>query len=432
MATSDRLEQMVGDLVQIVETAKAVPMSASCVINRAEVLEILHELAAGVSEELAESRRLVAEREEVIAQARRDAADHIEAARRERGSMLSGTEVGREAERIRGAALEEARRIREDADNYVDDKLANFEVVLTKTLSAVGRGRAKMVGKDPMSELGEHIAEQDAVEAATRPEYDFSERDEVPTGYQRDAGGRGEYNTGEYPKYTEEGYENQRDGYQQEPSYQPQEQPSYQEAPVYQADAYGQQQADAYGQQQPDAYGQQQPDAYGQQQPDAYGQQQPETYGQQPDPYGQGEYNTGEYGLPEPELSHEFAAADMSGVFQRPDFSQDYPPQEYQQPEYQQQPAQVAVGYGYDQENGYAANYNDPASVPYPVQPYGAQYGGQPEYHNGEYQQYPQHEDPYAAQQAQPSHQQNPEASGFFDTGMIDVRQFRDDPYQQH
>ena len=59
MATSDRLEQMVGDLVQIVESAKAVPMSASCVINRAEVLEVLHELAEGVAQELAESRRLI-------------------------------------------------------------------------------------------------------------------------------------------------------------------------------------------------------------------------------------------------------------------------------------------------------------------------------------------------------------------------------------
>ena len=392
MATSDRLEQMVGDLVQIVETAKAVPMSASCVINRAEVLEILHELAAGVSEELAESRRLVAERDEVIAQARRDAAEHIEAARRERGSMLSGTEMGREAERIRGNALEEARRIREDADNYVDDKLANFEVVLTKTLQAVGRGRAKMIGRDPMAELGEHMAEQDAVEAATRPEYDFDERDEVPTGgYQREAA----YNTGEYPKYTDEAYEAQQNGYQQEPSFQPQE-PAYQE-PSYQEGAYADQ--------------------------PAY----PEpAYAQQGAGYGQNEYGHSEYGLPEPELSHEFAAADMSGVFQRPDFSQDYPPQEYQ---HQQQPAQVAVGYGYDTENGYAANYNDPASVPYPVQPYGSQYEQRPEYHSGEYPAYQQHEQQYAQQ---PSHQQHPEASGFFDTGMIDVRQYRDDPYQQH
>jgi len=120
----------------------------------------------------------------------------------------------------------------------------------------------------------------------------------------------------------------------------------------------------------------------------------------------------------------------MSGVFQRPDFSQDYPPQEYQQP------APVAVGYGYEDQSAY--NYADPSAVPYPVQPYGAQYGQQ-EYHSGEYPAY-QQEDPYAQQGQQgqhPSHQPHPgqqaqpEASGFFDTGMIDVRQFRDDPYQR-
>ena len=376
MATSDRLEQMVGDLVQIVETAKAVPMSASCVINRAEVLEILHELAAGVSEELAESRRLVAERDDVIAQARRDAAEHIEAARRERGSMLSGTEMGREAERIRGAALEEARRIRDEADNYVDDKLANFEVVLTKTLQAVGRGRAKMAGRDPMEELGMHVAEQDAADAAIRPDYEYDERDDhVGGGYQHEAPGRGDYNTGEYPQYSDEAYEAQQGGYQAEEA-------AYQPEPVYQDAGAGYQADNGYG----------------------------------------------DYALPEPELSREFAAADMSGVFQRPDFSQDYPPQEYQQ-----QPAPVAVGYNYEEQNGYAANYADPAAVPYPVQPYGAQYGQQ-EYGSGEYQAYQQPEDPYAQQahQAHPGHQaQPPEASGFFDTGMIDVRQYRDDPYQQ-
>jgi hypothetical protein len=74
--------------------------------------------------------------------------------------------------------------------------------------------------------------------------------------------------------------------------------------------------------------------------------------------------------------------------------------------------------------------------VPYPVQPYGAQYGQQQEYHTGEYPSY-QQEDPYAQQGQHPSHQTHPgqqaqpEASGFFDTGMIDVRQFRDDPYQR-
>lgn len=349
MDTSDRLERMVEDLVQLVETAKSVPMSASCVISRPEVLDMLHQLRADLAEELEESRRLTTERDEVIAQARRDAQEHIEQARRERGSMLSGTEMGREAERIRNEALREAQRIREDADAYVDDKLANFEVVLSKTLQAVGRGRAKMGGRDPMDDLGQHIAEQDAVSAANRADYDYDERDHAPV---------------DEDPYARGGY--------REPAAQAE----------YAQDPYAE-----------------------------LGQQDP-------------------YALPEPDLSHEFSAADMSGIFQRPDFSQPMP-----------QPVGHGASYNYDADPGSYGGYAD-AGVgqhqSYPIEPYGAAYGTQPEYHTGEYQ--PTYaEDPLYGQQppALPHQQQHqPEyqaqdMSGFFDTGAIDVRQFRDDPYQR-
>jgi hypothetical protein len=411
---SDRLEQMVGDLVQIVETAKSVPMSASCVINRAEVLEILAQLRVDLGEELEESRRLTAERDEVIAQARRDAQEHIEQARRERGSMLSGTEMGREAERIRNEALREAGRIREDADAYVDDKLANFEVVLTKTLQAVGRGRAKMGGRDAMDDLGQHVAEQDAVTAASRADYEFDERDhELPPArgeaaepfagagggrYQREAASRIEYHTGEYPVYTEEGYAavepagyQQPDSYQEQPAYEPQQpayepQPSYEQQPAYEA------------------------------QP-AY----------EPQPAYASHQSQSDYGLPEPDLSREFSQADMSGIFQRPDYSQVAPQPVHAAYGYETEPGQynpAPAGYEYDPQQAQA----------YPVQPYGSQYAAQPEYHTGEYPVYD--ENGYPVQQAQqPQAQQDPQqgqdATGFFDTGMIDVRQFRDDPYQR-
>ena len=396
MDASDRLEQMLEDLVQIVETAKAVPMSASCVINRSEVLEILHQVRADLAEELEESRRLMAEREDVIAQARRDAQRHIEEARRERGTMLSGTEMGREAERIRSEALREASRIREDADAYVDDRLANFEVVLTKTLQAVGRGRAKLGGRDPMDELGQHVAEQDAVDAANRADYDFNERDhrdlaetEFSTSrsgsgrrgtgeYQREPERQPEYGTGEFPQYTDEGYEAQQPVYQ-EPAYQ---EPAYQEAAYQEAGYQEVQYQDGAGYQE-----------------DAYA---AAAVGGYADPH------TGY--LQEPDLSHEYAQAEMSGVFQRPDFSQ---------------VGATQGGYGYEQVPATQyAGYGDQ----YPVQAYGAQYGQPGAEYGGEYGGYQTGEE---QQQHYQQQQAGAESSGFFDTGMIDVRQFRDDPYQR-
>lgn len=398
MDASDRLERTVDDLIQIVGTAKSVPMSASAVINRADVLDLLHALRADVVEELEESRRLTAERDEVIAQARRDAEDHIAEARRERGSMLSGTEMGREAERIRKEALHEARRIREDADHYVDDKLANFEVVLTKTLQAVGRGRAKMGGRDPMDDLGQHVAEQDAVSAASRADYEYDERDHAPSSDYRDE------------------YEQQR----QDP---------YREQAPSPADVY--QELDQ-------------------------GQDSGQSYGHDP------------YTLPEPDISRELVSADMSGIFPRPDFSQpeyaqqnlgyapepeyaradygqsQYAQQEYGQSEYVQAaaaqlPAAQPAYDGYPDSNGYGGGYGEPQHQAYPLEPYGSAYQQQSDYQVGEYQAYP--EEPQYAQQPpalpgqhlpqQPQHPAQGEATGFFDTGVIDVQQFRDDPYRR-
>ena len=53
--------------------------------------------------------------------------------------------------------MREAYAIRQEVDDYVDQKLANFEVVLNKTLSAVHRGREKLRGRQELDELGDHV-----------------------------------------------------------------------------------------------------------------------------------------------------------------------------------------------------------------------------------------------------------------------------------
>jgi hypothetical protein len=43
--------------------------------------------------------------------------------------------------------------MRLEVEDYVDAKLANFEIVLTKTLSAVERGRQKLSGRHELEAL---------------------------------------------------------------------------------------------------------------------------------------------------------------------------------------------------------------------------------------------------------------------------------------
>jgi hypothetical protein len=146
------------EVVSVVENARSMPMSASCVINRGEVLALLEEIRELLPEEFRHAQLLLADREAVVDEGRREAQRIIDRAEQERLELTAETEVVSEAQRqaqlVRSAALEEASTMRREVDDYVDTKLANFEVVLEKTLGAVRRGRDKLSGRTLGEDLG--------------------------------------------------------------------------------------------------------------------------------------------------------------------------------------------------------------------------------------------------------------------------------------
>ncbi|MFF8833655.1 ATP synthase F0 subunit B [Streptomyces sp. NPDC015131] len=169
MDVHKKLDEIVGT----VASARSMPMSASCVVNRAELLAMLDELRQALPGSLAQAQELIGGREQLVEQARQEAERIIEAAHAERGSLISDTQVARrsqeEADRILAEARREADEIRAEADDYVDSKLANFEVVLTKTIGSVDRGREKLLGRGPgLDEQG--YADEDAPEYTADPQ----------------------------------------------------------------------------------------------------------------------------------------------------------------------------------------------------------------------------------------------------------------------
>ncbi|MFD4014412.1 cell division initiation protein [Streptomyces albidoflavus] len=152
------VQKKLDEIVDTVGSARSMPMSASCVINRAELLALLEEVREALPGSLAQAQELIGDREQMVEQARQEAERIIQSAHAERGSLVSGTAVAQrsqdEADRILAEARAEAEEIRAQADDYVDSKLANFEVVLTKTIGSVGRGREKLLGADPTADDG--------------------------------------------------------------------------------------------------------------------------------------------------------------------------------------------------------------------------------------------------------------------------------------
>ncbi|MER6673580.1 cell division initiation protein [Streptomyces sp. NPDC000983] len=167
------VQKKLDEIVSAVSGARSMPMSASCVVNRAELLSLLDEVRQALPGSLAQAQELIGDREHMVEQARQEAERIIQGAHAERGSLISDTEVARrsraEADRILSEAQKEAEDVRAEADDYVDSKLANFEVVLTKTLGSVGRGREKLLGTGPgLDEQG--YEDEDAPERSHDPE----------------------------------------------------------------------------------------------------------------------------------------------------------------------------------------------------------------------------------------------------------------------
>ncbi|MEE4490697.1 cell division initiation protein [Streptomyces sp. BE230] len=145
------VQKKLDEIVEAVGNARSMPMSASCVVNRADLLSMLEEVREALPGSLAQAAEVIGGHEQLVEQARQEAGRIIETAHAERGSLISGTEIARqsqaEADRILGEARKDAEEVRAEADEYVDSKLANFEVVLTKTIGSVDRGREKLLGR---------------------------------------------------------------------------------------------------------------------------------------------------------------------------------------------------------------------------------------------------------------------------------------------
>lgn len=141
-------EQLVRRVIDIIATARTIPLSASPMINRDEVIELLEEALARLPDELRQARWMLKEREEFIAKTRREADDVLDAARAQAERMVQRTDVVKAAEmrarQIVDAAEADSRRMRHETEDFCDQRLASFEIVLDKVMRAVQVGRERL------------------------------------------------------------------------------------------------------------------------------------------------------------------------------------------------------------------------------------------------------------------------------------------------
>lgn len=148
--SADELMNRVADMI---ESARPMPLSSSVMVNKEEVLDLVQRAIDNLPEELREARWLLKEREEFLAKMRVDGDEILDAARARSERMVQRTEVVKAADhrarRILEDAEAESRRMRRECEDFCDQKLASFEIVLERTLKLVASGRDKLQSTSP-------------------------------------------------------------------------------------------------------------------------------------------------------------------------------------------------------------------------------------------------------------------------------------------
>jgi cell division septum initiation protein DivIVA len=151
----DRIEE----LQVLIEEAKSVPLSSSAVINRDEMLELLVQLKERVPDEIRQARWMTRDRDDLLARAHKEAERIVSEARSQRDRLVADTEIvhaaHKEGDRIVDEAKDRATKLRVEAEDYVDQRLAAFEIWLNKTSKAVAKGRAQLQGTGAGAPEGE-------------------------------------------------------------------------------------------------------------------------------------------------------------------------------------------------------------------------------------------------------------------------------------
>ncbi|HEY7047168.1 MAG TPA: hypothetical protein VH373_08110 [Jatrophihabitantaceae bacterium] len=190
-----RVDELIAELVELVETARTVPMSGSCVVPRERTLDLLDDLRESIPAELVEARQVLARREALLAEANeihRQAAEQagadaealLAAARQEASELVADAEVqahqtveagqaehaelvsasrvhqtaSEHADRVRAAAeeYEAARRaqadqyaaaLRTDAESFADQTLADLVGVLRQAMATAETGRQALADR---------------------------------------------------------------------------------------------------------------------------------------------------------------------------------------------------------------------------------------------------------------------------------------------
>jgi hypothetical protein len=141
-------EMILRKTIDIIATAPSIPLSSTPRIDRDEIIELLEDALVRVPEEIRQARWMLKERQEFLEKTKREADELLAVARQQAERMVQRTEVVRAAEararQVIDAADEETRRLRNETEDFLDQRLGSFEILLDRLSKTVAHGRQRL------------------------------------------------------------------------------------------------------------------------------------------------------------------------------------------------------------------------------------------------------------------------------------------------
>lgn len=170
-------ETLLRRAIDIIANAPTMPLSSSPRIDRDEIIELLDEALARLPEELRQARWMLKERQDFVNKTRREANEMLEAARVQAERMVQRTEVVRAAEQrarqVVDTAENDSRRLKLETEDFLDQRLASFEILLDKLGKTVAAGRQKL----SIGSGGDHLARPGGEDDDEDPTKGFFDQD---------------------------------------------------------------------------------------------------------------------------------------------------------------------------------------------------------------------------------------------------------------
>jgi vacuolar-type H+-ATPase subunit H len=157
------IQHLVDRLEQVLNDSSRIPFSANLLVDGDKIFGIVDQMRVTVPEEIKRASRIEGEKERILAQAHEEA-DRIRSLAKQEASELVNREViTSSAQQRADHILERARRdaivMRQDADVYVMEVLANLEEDLLRSLAVVRNGVHKLQADQAAAQVEEQSEE---------------------------------------------------------------------------------------------------------------------------------------------------------------------------------------------------------------------------------------------------------------------------------